>query len=288
MHTIVLLHPGAMGASIGKALTDVGHEVRWVSEGRSLATRDRALAAGLQEMVSLPVAVEGAGVVLSVCPPAAAGDVATAIGRLRFDGIYVDANAIAPQTARRIGDNLASCGAAFVDGGIIGPPAATAGSTRLYLSGRQAETVAGLFAGTVIETHLVDDRPGSASAVKVCFAAWTKGTTALLLSIRALAAREGVAPNLLNEWAISIPELVDRSELVARSGLKAWRFAPEMEEIAVAFDAADLPKGFHEAAADIYSRLADFKNADPPPTLPETIERLTSPSANPPPRPSQG
>lgn len=281
MQTIVLLHPGAMGASIGRALIDVGHEVRWVCEGRSQATRERAAQAGLTEIESLPGALQGASVVLSVCPPASAADVATAVGRLPFEGIFVDANAVAPQTARRIGDNLTSCGAAFVDGGIVGPPAASAGSTRLYLSGQQAETIAALFSGSVVETRLVDDRPGSASAVKVCFAAWTKGTTALLLTIRALAETEGVTSDLLDEWSTSIPELVERSNSVGRSGLKAWRFAPEMEEIAEAFGAAELPTGFHEAAAEIYRRLADLKDADPPPGLPDALDRLMAPGTNP-------
>ena len=276
-----------MGASLGKALIDAGHVVRWVSEGRSPATGDRAAQAGLTEVESLPVALQEAAIVLSVCPPASAGDVATAVGRLGFDGIFVDANAIAPQTARRIAHNLTSCGATFVDGGIVGPPAASSGSTRLYLSGEQAETIAALFAGTVVGTRLVSDRPGSASAVKVCFAAWTKGTTALLLSIRALAETEGVTSNLLNEWSTSIPELVERSDRAARSGRKAWRFAPEMEEIAEAFGAADLPSGFHTAAAEVYRRLADLKDAEPPPTLSDALKRLTSPEPDPVP-PSRG
>jgi 3-hydroxyisobutyrate dehydrogenase-like beta-hydroxyacid dehydrogenase len=274
-----------MGASLGKALISAGHEVRWVSDGRSPATRDRANGAGLTEVASLPAALQEASILLSVCPPASAADVATAVVRLQFEGIFVDANAIAPQSARRIGENLTSSGATFVDGGIVGPPAGVAGSTRLYLSGKQAETIAALFSGTVVETRLVDDRPGSASAVKVCFAAWTKGTTALLLAIRALAETEGVTSNLLEEWSTSIPSLVERSAGAGRSGLKAWRFAPEMEEIAAAFAAAGLPTGFHEASAEVYRRMADLKDAVPPPTLPEAMERLTVPKVDPAARP---
>ncbi len=274
MPTIVLLHPGAMGASIGRALVDVGHEVKWVSEGRSPATRSRALDAGLTEASSLALALESAEVVFSVCPPAAAGDVATSVGRLTFDGIYVDANAIAPQSARRIDDNLTSCGVTFVDGGIVGPPALGSGTTRLYLSGPNTAPIASLFEGSVIETRLVDHRPGSASAVKICYAAWTKGTAALLLAIRTLAEAEDVAEELVNEWTTSIPELVGRSEGVARSALKAWRFAPEMEEIAATFIAAGLPGGFHEAAAEIFQRLAGFRDAVPAPGLAGAIERI--------------
>jgi 3-hydroxyisobutyrate dehydrogenase-like beta-hydroxyacid dehydrogenase len=197
------------------------------------------------------------------------------VGRLGFNGLYIDANAVSPATARRIGANLESCGATFVDGGIVGPPATGPGSTRLYLSGAEAGSAAALFHGTVVETRLVGHEPGSASAVKVCFAAWTKGTTALLLAIRALADAEEVTEHLLGEWATSIPELVDRSERSARASRKAWRFAPEMEEIAATFGAAGLPNGFHDAAAEIYRRLAGFKDADPAPRLDEVLRVLS-------------
>lgn len=274
MEHILLLHPGAMGASLGRALVSAGHRVAWVADGRSIATRRRAEEAGLTEYASLAAALSDVRVVLSVCPPGAADDVATSVGRLGFEGRFVDANAISPANARRIGTNLESCGASFVDGGIVGPPANEPGSTRLYLSGTGADTVARFFEGTVIETRLVDDEPGTASAVKACFAAWTKGTTALLLAIRALAEAEGVTEHLLSEWATSMSDLVERSERVASAGLKAWRFAPEMEEIAATFDAAGLPGGFHEAAADIYRRLAGFKDAEPAPVLNTVLAAL--------------
>ena len=263
-----------MGSSIGAALVEAGRRVVWVSEARGLATRERAQSAQLVEEPSLAAALQDADVVLSVCPPAAAGEVATSVGRLGFQGVYLDANAISPSTARRIGDNLTSCGITFVDGGLVGPPAHSPGTTRLYLSGTAAPRIASLFEGTVLEARQVDHRPGSASAVKVCFAAWTKGTTALLLAIRALAEAEGVTTDLLGEWETSIPELVERSDRIAGSGLKAWRFAPEMEEIAATFGTAGLPQGFHEAAADIYWRLEAFKDAESAPTLGEVIEAL--------------
>lgn len=274
MQHILLLHPGAMGESIGRALVDQGYPVAWVGEGRSPATRMRAERAELHEVSSLAAGVAPADVVVSVCPPAAAADVATSVGRLGFRGIYLDANAVSPDTARRMGSNLAACGATFVDGGIVGPPANRVGTTRLYLSGSDSESVADLFDGSLVEVRVVGEQPGAASAVKMCFAAWTKGTTALLLAIRALADSEGVTDNLLDEWATSIPELVERSERVARSGLKAWRFAPEMEEIAASFESVGLPAGFHEGAAEIYRRMAGLKDSSPSPTLPEVIGLL--------------
>ena len=253
---ILLLHPGAMGASLGAALRGNGHDVRWVVDGRSDATAGRARDADLTPVDGLGEALEAVDHVLSVCPPHAAVAVAEAVMAAEFDGTYVDANAVSPDTARRIGTMV---GSGFVDGGIVGPPASRPGVTRLYLSGAGAEGVAGWFSGT-----LVDARPvsGSASALKMCYAAFTKGSSALLLAIRALAEREGVTEALLAEWALSQPGLPERSAATAVStSAKAWRFEGEMREIAATFGAAGLPGGFHEAAADVFGRMSPLKDA---------------------------
>jgi 3-hydroxyisobutyrate dehydrogenase-like beta-hydroxyacid dehydrogenase len=219
---------------------------------------------------SLAALVAAADVIISVCPPGAAAEVAHDVGAAGFGGIYVDVNAISPATARAIGQRFDH----FVDGGVIGPPVRVAGSTRLYLSGSKAAEVADRWSGTVLETRLLDGGAGAASAVKVCFAAWTKGTAALLLAIRALAAAEGVDEALLAEWTTSMPGLVQQSELAAsRNAPKAWRFVGEMHEIATSFEAHSLPGGFGLAAADIYERLAGLKDSTDA-TLPVAIDNL--------------
>ena len=259
MTTIGLLHPGAMGAVLCSVLR---HPVLWDSTGRSAVSKQRAAEAGLDDVGSLDELTARADIVLSVCPPESADDVAASVLDTGFDGIYVDANAVSPATARRIGDRFDR----FVDGGIVGPPPTEPGLTRLYLSGEQASDVAALFEGTAVEARIVNDEPGAASAVKMCFASWTKGTSALLLAIRALAEAEGVTEALLGEWATSLPELVARSEAVtAAVGPKAWRFEGEMREIAATFEADDLPGQFHLGAAEIYRRTASLKGRDAPP-----------------------
>jgi 3-hydroxyisobutyrate dehydrogenase-like beta-hydroxyacid dehydrogenase len=231
----------------------------WCPQGRSEATAARAIASGMESVDSLAELVARSNVIVSVCPPASAVEVAESISALGFTGIYVDANAIAPATARSIGTRFSR----FVDGGIVGPPARAAGTTRLYLSGAATTDVAELWAGSLLETRIVSAEPGAASAVKVCFAAWTKGTAALLFNIRALAMAEGVNDALLAEWATSHPGLPAQSEASARNfGPKAWRFGGEMHEIADTFAAQDLPDGFARAAADVYDRLADCKDAN--------------------------
>jgi 3-hydroxyisobutyrate dehydrogenase-like beta-hydroxyacid dehydrogenase len=242
LSTVGLLHPGEMGAAVGAVLRGQGHRVVWASEGRSDATRARAEEAALEDVGSA-AAVAEAEVVFSICPPHAALEVASELGG--FGGVYVDANAVSPATAAKVGEAVEQ----FVDGGIVGSPPREPGTTRLYLSGDRAEEVAELFAGSVLDARVVSN----ASAVKMTYAAWTKGTAAMLLAIRELAAREGVEETLLAEWDLSLPELRDRYARALRSAeAKGWRWVGEMEEIAATFEADGLPGGFHRAAADVY------------------------------------
>jgi 3-hydroxyisobutyrate dehydrogenase-like beta-hydroxyacid dehydrogenase len=236
-----LLHPGAMGSALGAALCAGGHDVVWASAGRSSATRDRA--AGFRDAGSVEALARESDFLLSVCPPDAALGVASETRG--FDGLYVDANAISPGTARQV----AELHPRFVDGGIVGPPPREAGTTRLYLSGEEAPAAARLFEGSVVGTRLVPD----ASALKMVYAAWSKGTAALLLAIRDVARANGVWDDLQAEWLLSAPELPARLAAAERSAAaKGWRWIGEMEEIADTFASAGAPDGFHRAAAEVY------------------------------------
>jgi 3-hydroxyisobutyrate dehydrogenase-like beta-hydroxyacid dehydrogenase len=250
---IGLLHPGEMGAAVGRLLAARGHTVLWASEGRSPETAVRAHAAGLADAGTAAEVADRAEVILSVCPPHAALDTAWAVQG--FGGLYVDANAVSPATAREVALMVEDGGAAYVDGGIIGPPPQTAGSTRLYLSGASAGAVRDLFDGTPLDTRIINGSTWSASTLKMAYGAWTKGTAALLLAIRALARTEGVEDALLAEWATSQPALGDRSGTAAASAIaKGWRWVAEMEEIAATMAGAGLPDGFHQAAAEVFRR----------------------------------
>jgi 3-hydroxyisobutyrate dehydrogenase-like beta-hydroxyacid dehydrogenase len=247
--TIGLLHPGEMGAAVGQCLTGAGHTVLWVPDGRSAATRARAAAAGLEECGWAEMSARS-DVIVSVCPPGAALDVARAAAG--FGGLYLDANAVSPDTASEVAAIVTAGGAGYVDGGIVGPPPLAPGNTRLYLSGPRAAEVQALFGGTNLDARVVPP-PGTASAVKMAYASWTKGSAALLLAARALARAEGVEPVLLEEWGLSQPGLEKRWEGAAgAAAAKGWRWVAEMEEIAATMAAAGLPEGFHQAAAEIY------------------------------------
>jgi 3-hydroxyisobutyrate dehydrogenase-like beta-hydroxyacid dehydrogenase len=244
-----LLHPGEMGAAIGAVLRRTGVEVLWASSGRSEATAVRAGGAGLTDAGATEAVAQGADVILSICPPHAARDVAAAVGG--FEGVYVDANAVAPATVREIAQPFGR----FVDGGIVGPPPAADSPTHLYLSGSETERVTALFAGTPVDARVVSAQVGDASAVKATYAAWTKGSAALLLAILEVARGEGVDETLLAEWRESIPGLPERLERAQRSAeTKGWRWVGEMEEIAAAFAATAQPDGFHLAAAEVFRR----------------------------------
>jgi 3-hydroxyisobutyrate dehydrogenase-like beta-hydroxyacid dehydrogenase len=255
MANIGLLHPGEMGAAIGAVLVGRGHTVRWASEGRGAATARRASESGLQDAATVTELASASDVVLSVCPPHAALDVARQVAAVGFTGTYVDANAISPATTREVGTIVEGGGAHFVDGGIVGQPPRTAGRTRLYLSGAGAGHVAALVDGGALGVVVLDGGPGAASALKAAYAGWTKGSAALLLTVRALAQAEGVEDALVEEWARSQPHLPDQLRGAAQQATtKGWRWIGEMEEIAAALAANGLPDGFHEASAAVYRR----------------------------------
>lgn len=216
-----------MGAAVGAC---VDGEVIVALDGRSEETRARA--AAFRDVGSIDALLAEADVVLAICPPHAAVDVARQCRG--FAGVYVDANAISPMRAQEI----AALQPRFVDGSIIGSP----DDRVLYLSGDEAESVAALF---TLETRVVND----ASAVKMVYAAWSKGTAALLLAIHATASHFEVE----DEWREAAPELRERlARAEASAAAKGWRWVGEMEEIADTFGAAGEPEGFHRAAAEVF------------------------------------
>jgi 3-hydroxyisobutyrate dehydrogenase-like beta-hydroxyacid dehydrogenase len=264
-----------MGASVGAAATSNGHTVLWASHGRSQDTHVRAQRAKLTDVGTVSALVRASDIVLSVCPPHAAQDVAHDVAQLGFSGVYVDCNAISPERTRAIQRIVEKAGAHYVDGGIIGGPAwKHDAGTHLYLSGARAKEVAACFDGSPLQTPVISERIGAASAVKMGYAAYTKGTTALLTAILGMVEKEGVREELARQWGDSFTgQTVKR---VCANTAKAWRFVGEMHEIAATFREAGLPGGFHEAAAEVFERLAAFKDQTEPPALESVLEVLLS------------
>lgn len=277
MTKIGILHPGKMGISVAASAQKGGHEVYWASEGRSAATHERAATYGLQDCVTVANLCQTCSIIISICPPHAAESVADEVLGHGFTGLYLDGNAISPQLAIRIGAKMADAGVAFVDGSIIGGPAWKANATWLHLSGTEAVRVAACFEGGLLEPNIIGDQVGQASSIKMCYAAYTKGTAALLSAILAGAEKMGVRDALQEQWSNHWPNFTQETTFkVRRVTAKAWRFAGEMEEIAATFDEAGLPNGFQLAAAEVYRRMAGFKDAESLPELDDVIESLLS------------
>lgn len=273
MKRIGLMHPGAMGASVGAAARHNQHTVLWALRGRSEDTIARAQRADLEDVGSVSELVKTSEIVLSVCPPHAAADVAREVVGLGYTGLYVDCNAVSPDRSRAIQQLVESAGADYVDGGIIGGPAWTPqAGTHLYLSGPRAEEVAACFAGSPLTTPVLSERIGAASAIKMGYAAYTKGTTALLTAILGMVEKEGVRADLARQWGDDFTAQTVRR--VCANTAKAWRFEGEMYEIAETFRGAGLPGGFHQAAAEVYKRLAGFKDETEPPPIEAVLEML--------------
>ncbi len=256
MSSVGVLHPGEMGAALARAIQATGAEVTWVGAARSPATRARAEALRLRDAGSMVEMTGRSDLVVSICPPDAATTLASEVAATGFSGLYLDANAVSPATAGRVASIVEAAGAAYVDGGVIGGP----DRPHLYLSGERAGEVAGAFGHPARATVLATGGPTAASALKMLYAGWTKGSTALLLSIAAASRRLGVEDALRAEWESSQPALPGRLAASGGPASKAWRWVAEMEEIAATLESAALPGGFHQAAAEAYRRLAGNKD----------------------------
>lgn len=278
MSKIGILHPGEMGISIAASAINNGHQVHWLSQGRSDETRTRAEKHDLVEIKTLPQFCQTCEIILSICPPHAAEGVAQSIVEAGFKGLYLDANAISPQRAIQLGQMMEENGMQFVDGGIIGGPAWTPKETWLYLSGEHAQKVAACFSNGPLAAKVIGGEIGKASALKMCYAAYTKGTTALLSAILAAAESLNVREELYQQWNMDedgFSEQVHRR--VRRVTAKAWRFEGEMNEIAATLRDVGLPDGFHQSAAEIYHRMASFKDSSETPPLNDVLKALVLP-----------
>jgi 3-hydroxyisobutyrate dehydrogenase-like beta-hydroxyacid dehydrogenase len=259
--TVAIMSPGDMGHAVGAVLRQAGLRVITRLDGRSERTRALAARAGIEAAGDDDNLVRAADIILSILVPAEAVALAERIARaLRATGatpLYADCNAIAPQTTRQVAEILAGAGARFVDAGIIGPPPQPgASSTRFYASGRDAAAFARL-TDCGLDVRVVGDQPGQASALKMCYAALTKGTTALMTELSIAAERLGISDALRAEFAESQPAMLERMRRAVPAMVpKAHRWVGEMSEIARTFEACGLTPSTFEGAAELYALVA--------------------------------
>ena len=261
LRNIGVLNPGEMGASLASALKNSGHQVWWASEGRSAVTRRRADAAALHDAGNIENLCRSCETIITVCPPEFAEELARRVASAGFRGLYADANAISPARVQRISSILEAAGIRFADACIIGLPPRHREETWIYFSGEHAPEAAAYFTAGPLEAEVLEGEIGKASALKMVFAAHTKGLAALRAAVLGAAAQLGVLPDLEKQWARSGPPMAQAVASIQHVAPKAWRFVAEMKEIASTFEAAGMPPGFHRAAEEIFARLAPFKGA---------------------------
>lgn len=260
--TVAILAPGDMGHAVGAVLRHGGVRVITNLARRSTRTAQLAKSAGIEPVADDAALVREAQVLLSIVPPAEAPGIARRIAAvLRETGgrlVYVDCNAISPRTTCEVGEIVTAAGAAFVDGGIIGPPPKLGDKkTRLYVSGAEAAQIVTL-ARPGLDIRAVEGAPGAASALKMCYASMTKGVMALATQALVSAETLGVSAALRAEMAVSRADvLADIDRNLPRVPPKAYRWVAEMEEIAATFaDAGFTPQVF-EGIARVYRTVAD-------------------------------
>jgi 3-hydroxyisobutyrate dehydrogenase-like beta-hydroxyacid dehydrogenase len=260
---IGLLHPGEMGSAVAATLQRAGNEVYWVSEGRGPRSHERAEELGLIDAGTLGRLCARCPAIVSVCPPEFADDVANAVLACSFRGLFVDANAISLERVERMAQRSTAAGVTFVDASVIGLATREPGRVWIYFSGGRAADAAALFGNAgPLQADVIDGPVGRASALKMCYAGYNKGAAALLCATLAAADELGVRELLARQWARSDREMEGAEKKASRVAAKAWRFAPEMREIAATFAGAGVTPGFHSAAEDVYALMKGFKNAD--------------------------
>ena len=274
MATIAILMPGDMGHGVGQALIARGHRVVSALEGRSAHTRSLAGRAGIEDAGAIVDCVAEADLILSILPPdravAQAEAVADAMRRTGWSPAYSDCNAISPMTMKQVAAAFDGTGATVIDCGIIGLNPIKTPPTRFYVSGPDCSAIEALDSDA-IRVERISDEIGKASAMKMVYAAGTKGVWTLQTALLMTAAQQGILEPLLEELQYSqsgtLQAMRNRIPIIPAD---AARWVPEMEEIAATFADAGVTDGFHKGAADIFRVLAKTPFAE---ETRETLDR---------------
>ncbi len=273
--TVGILHPGSMGAAVAACAATNAAAVLWCENGRSTASLERAVRFGLTPVATLAELLDRSDIVISLCPPAAAEDLAHAVAGHRFAGVYAEANAINPERTQRIATLLPD--ATVVDGGVIGSPPVGGKSPTLYLSGPAEATVRveALFANTSVQAAVLGTEVGKASALKLSYASFQKTSRVLVALAVGMAREHGVDQELIEVASRRTDSYLSEPQYVATTAARAWRWGPELEEAADTLAAAGLPPEMLRAAASTLARWNDAKDSEL--TLTDALDRLAQP-----------
>ena len=259
INTVAILSPGEMGAAVGRALGKQGLNVISCLQDRSDATQNRAKASGIRDGGTLKKELKEAQKIFSILPPGnalqQAKRVADSMQEAGRTPDYVDCNAVAPETAIQMAEIIDAAGANYIDGGIVGNPPGGEKPTRVFVSGSQARILEN-FKGEGITFRQCGAEIGKASAIKMCYAGITKGTSALHTAMMISAELLGVSEELTEELVYSQTGLYNRMEAVVPAlPAVSDRYIGEMEEISKTLEAIKMPTGFHDGSAKLYEFL---------------------------------
>jgi 3-hydroxyisobutyrate dehydrogenase-like beta-hydroxyacid dehydrogenase len=262
IQNVGIVSPGDMGQAIAGRIKESGMSVHTALEGRSERTRALAKAAGINDCGSMEKLVATCELVISVINPGEALNVARGVAAaMKKTGrkiAFADLNAVSPQTARDTDDMIRAAGGLFIDGGIIGPPPrGEKDKPRIYVSGPDAYLFEQISHPNLL-IRVMSERVGDASGVKMCYAAMTKGTTALAVELLVAARKLGVEQALEKELRDSRSDVFDwQMKNIPSMPPKAYRWVPEMEEIAKTFAELGMTRRIFEGATDMYAFVAE-------------------------------
>jgi 3-hydroxyisobutyrate dehydrogenase-like beta-hydroxyacid dehydrogenase len=265
MNTVIAVHsPGAMGSAISARLVEHGARVLTSLHGRSAATVERARAGGMEDVS--PETIATADIILSIVPPGQAVALAegfvTLLSESRHKPVFIDCNALSPETKTQVALTLAQTGCDVIDGAIIGsPPQPGEKGPRIYVSGEQSDR-ASVLRALGLDLRQIDGPIGAAAALKMSYAGITKGLTAIAAAMLLAASRSGASTELYRELGESLPQLLSRFKTgIPDMYPKAYRWVAEMREIAAFVSEDKAAAMIFEGAAQFYDRLAtDIEN----------------------------
>ncbi|MEU9120079.1 DUF1932 domain-containing protein [Streptomyces sp. NPDC048506] len=261
--TVGLLHPGSMGAAFGAQLRRRNVRVLWCADGRSSRSRSRAEDAGLEGVQNLAQLVSRADVLLSLCPPAAAVDVAQQVAACGFEGrLYIEANAITPRRVKDVAELLP--GAVVIDGAVVGSPPADDKQPTLYLSGEPdgCSQATALFAGSDVKTHVLGAEVGTASALKLSYSSYQKASRVLAALAYGVADASGVGDELLKIAGKRGGSYLTETGYIPKTASRAWRWGPELDDAAALLREAGLPDDLMRAASRVLYKWSDARDRE--------------------------
>ena len=258
--TIGVMSPGDMGQAVAGQLKHQGFIVLTALDHRSARSKTLAREAGLTDVGSIARLSAESDVILSIMNPAAALEFAQAAATAYAAGhnkaLFVDCNAIAPATLEAVNAAISGAGGRCLDGTIIGSPPRDKARCNLYFSGPGAQALAPL-AGPQLNVRILGERMGEASALKMCYGAMNKGIQALMLETLMAARRLGVEQVFEEQMRETRSDLHDwMLKVMPVMPPKAYRWVPEMQQIAQTFAGVGMTPRIFDGAADMFGLVA--------------------------------